>query len=126
MTRNEFVLRLVLDSICDDYENVDQTILRDVAADAAKCGLTVERREIVEALAQLLERGWAKAYIMAETAPSSRELQEMPSLDIIEEHFKTYFYITKKGKEIQLADESWWPFDEQGKLLPNWHLDVTT
>ena len=31
MTRTEFVQRLVLDSICDDFKNVDQVILRDVA-----------------------------------------------------------------------------------------------
>ena len=126
MTRNEFVLRLVLDSICDDYENVDQIILRQVSEDTAKCGLIVDRPEIVEALARLIERGWSKAYLLSGTEPFSRELEEMPSLDIIEEHFKTYFYITKKGKEVQLADESWWPFDEEGKLLPNWQLDVTT
>ena len=31
MTRAEFVKRLVLDSVCDDFENVGQVILREVA-----------------------------------------------------------------------------------------------
>jgi hypothetical protein len=31
MTRSEFVRLLVLNSICDDFENVDQIILPDVA-----------------------------------------------------------------------------------------------
>jgi len=31
MTRQEFVQRLIVNSMCDDFENVDQVILRDVA-----------------------------------------------------------------------------------------------
>jgi hypothetical protein len=43
VTRSEFVERLVLNEICDDFENVDQVILREVNDTAAKCGLTIER-----------------------------------------------------------------------------------
>ena len=49
MKRTDFVRRLVLNYISDDYENVDQCILHDVSKDAVKCGLTVERSEIVDA-----------------------------------------------------------------------------
>ena len=41
----------------------------------------------------------------------------MPSLDVIEENFTTYFYITKKGMDLHLSDDTWWPFDEQGEPL---------
>jgi hypothetical protein len=57
MNRSEFVRRLVLDAISDDYENVDQVILRDVAECGATCGLTIQRPEIVDALAGLIENG---------------------------------------------------------------------
>ena len=40
---------MVLNAISDDYENVDQVILRDVAKGGAKLGLTVERSEIAGA-----------------------------------------------------------------------------
>jgi hypothetical protein len=81
-----------LNSICDDFENVDQVILRDVAEGGAKCGLTIERPEVVEALAGLIEVGLAKAYILsAYPNDPSRELQGMPPMDVIEENFKTYF-----------------------------------
>ncbi len=106
LARGEFVRRLVLNSICDDFENVDQVILRDVAADAAKCGLAVERPEIVEALAGLIEDGLAKAYLLPGTNrdPFSGELPGMPPMDDVEEDFKTYFYITKKGMDLHLSD----------------------
>src|SRR5277367_1342570 len=57
MIRAELVRRLVLNSICDDFENVDQRILRDVAEAGAKRGLIVERWEVVQALAGLIEDG---------------------------------------------------------------------
>ena len=99
MTRSEFVRRLVLNEIGDDYENVDQVILRDAAETGAKCGLTIERSEVVEALASLIADGLAKAYVLPgpERSPFSGELPGMPPLDDVEEYFRTYFYITKKG-----------------------------
>ena len=48
----EIVRRLVLNTICDDYENVDQTILRDVSVDGGRFGFTIERSEVVDALAK--------------------------------------------------------------------------
>ncbi len=123
LSRSEFVRRLVLNSITDDYENVDQVILRDVAEDAAKCGLTVERPEVVNALAALIEDGLAKAYILdAYSTDSSPELQGMPPMDVVEEDFKTYFLITKKGMDLHLSEDAWWPFDDEGNLRPDWHL----
>ena len=58
--RSEFIRRLVLNYISDDYENVDQCILHDVGKDGTRCGLTIERHEIVAALGQLIEDGLAK------------------------------------------------------------------
>jgi hypothetical protein len=109
MIRSGFVRRLVLNSICDDFENVDQVILRDVAETAAKCGLTIERSEVVDALAGLIEDGLAKAYLLPGTGrdPFSGELDGMPPMDVIEEGFKAYFYITKKGMNLHLSDDTW-------------------
>jgi|SRR5271157_1791221 len=124
MDRREIVLRLVLNAICDDYENVDQVILREVAEYGSKCGLTIDRSEIVDALAKLIEDGLAKAYDLSVREPFSTELQGMPAIDLVEEDFKTYFYITKKGLDLKLADDRWWPFDDEGSLRPNWHLEL--
>jgi hypothetical protein len=123
MTRRELVRRLVLNSISDDYENVDQIILPDVAADGAKCGLTIERSEIGEALGALIEEGLAIAYLLSGKKPHVTELQGMPTINVVEENFKTYFYITKKGKDFHVSDDTWWPFDDDDHLRSDWHLD---
>lgn len=108
MVRSEVVRRLVLNSISDDFENVDQVILRDVAEDCAKCGLTIDRSEVVEALAGLIGDGLAKAYRLSATSddPFSGELNGMPPMDAVEEDFKTYFYITRKGMELHLSEDT--------------------
>jgi hypothetical protein len=122
VTRKEFVRRLVLNSICDFGENVDQCILKDVGKDGAKCGLSIDRTEVVETLAGLVADGLAKASFLSPREPE-REIQGMPSMDVIEEFFTTYFFITEKGMALHLSDDIWYPFDDDGNLRPDWHLD---
>jgi hypothetical protein len=114
MDRSELVCNLVLNQIADDYENVDQCILRDVEALGAKLGLTIERSEVVDALSRLIEDGLAKAYLLSSRKPFTTELDGMPPLEVIEEDFRTYFYITPKGREVHRSDEFEWPFDDEG------------
>jgi hypothetical protein len=116
------VRRFVLDAVCDDFENVDQVILRDVARNGSKCGLAIDRPEVIETLRGLAEDGLVKAYDLTASGgnPFSGELPCMPSLEVVEEDFRTYFYITKDGMDIQRADASEWPFDAEGELRPDW------
>lgn len=110
------IRRLVLNSICEDFENVDQSILRDVTRGGSKFGLTIERSDIVDALNGLIENGLAKAYLLSPTMgpdPFAGALPGMPPLDVIEENFQTYFHATKKGMDFHLADDSWWPFEDE-------------
>jgi|SRR5665213_70608 len=125
MTRSELIRRMVLSAMCDDFENVDQIILPVVARDCAKLGVSVERPEIVRTVGELVAEGLAKGYLLSGTNrdPFSGEIQGMPSLDIVEEDFKTYFYLTKEGTDFHRSDYSWWPFDDDDNVLPNWHLD---
>lgn len=109
MDREEFVRRLVLDKICDDYENLDQTILHEVSEDGAKCGLTIGRHEVVGALAALVSQGLAKAYALSATHPLAEELADMPRLGPAGRDCSTYFYATEKGIALQLSDSTWWP-----------------
>jgi hypothetical protein len=123
MTRAEFVQRLVLNTICDDFENVDQVILPEIGEQAGKCGLTIQRSEIVAALHRLVERGLAKAYDLAGSGrdPFSGEIAGVPPLDVVEDRFRTYFYVTGKGMHFHNADCTWWPFDDEGSLRPDWN-----
>lgn len=122
MTRAEFVQRLVLNSICDDFENVDQVILRDVAEVGTKCGLTINRPDVVNGLQVLVEAGLAKAYDLFPgiADPFSGEIQGMPPLAVPEEHFRTFFHVTKQGMDFHLADGTWYPLDDEGELRPDW------
>jgi hypothetical protein len=108
--------------MCDDFENVDQTILRNVAEVAARCGLTVGRSEVVENLRELVEAGLAKAYDLSATTddPFSGELHGMPPLDVPEENFRTYFYPTQQGMEVHKSDGTWWPLDDNEELRSDW------
>ena len=123
MKRGEFVERLILNEICDDFENVDQVILPKVVEQGEKCGSAINRSEIVEALSVLVEHGLAKAYHLSgsDKDPFSGELQGMPSLDFVEEDFRTYFYITKHGMEFHLSNATWWPFDDEEVLRQDWN-----
>ena len=117
MERRELIRWLVLNSICDDFENVDQTILPDVTCVSAQFRLTIERCDIVEALKGLVDDGLAKAYSLSATMgpnPFAGELPDMPSLDVVEEDFQTYFFATKKGIDALLADDPLAePYDEE-------------
>jgi hypothetical protein len=103
MTRSEIVRWLVLNEICDDYENVDQIILPQLAEAGKEFGLAIERGEIVEALERLVADGMAKAFLLSGRHPYKKELAGMPSLEVVETFFETYFYITKKGMDAKLA-----------------------
>jgi hypothetical protein len=116
MERNQLIRRMVLDTICNDFENLDQIILPEVARDCAKLGFVVERSQIVTALGELIEGGLAKAYLLSGRNPE--ELRGMPSLDVVGDYFTIYFYVTPKGKELILPDDSWWPFDDEGNPRP--------
>jgi hypothetical protein len=106
MDRYELVRRLVLNSIFDDYENVDQVILRGVAEDGAKCGLTIERSEIVNALSGLIMDGLAKARLLSGTKPHVTELQGMPQIDVPERYFKPTC-TSRRREDLQLFDDTW-------------------
>lgn len=123
MTRAEFVQRLILNSMCDDFENVDQVILRDVARVAAKCGLAVERPEVVQNLRALVEAGLVKAYELDPGIgdPFSGEVQGMPPLDAPEDNFRTFFYPTQRGMDWHKADQTWWPLDDDDVLRSDWN-----
>lgn len=118
MDRSELIRRMVLNAMCDDFENVDQIILPMVARDCAKLGFLVERADNVKKLTGLVIDGLAKVYLLSGTEPFRTELQGMPPVDVAEEDFKIYFYITKKGMEFHRSHDAWWPFDGDDNVLP--------
>jgi hypothetical protein len=45
----------------------------------------------------------------------------MPPMEVIEEFFKTYFFITENGMDVHLSHDTW--YDDDGNLRPEWRLD---
>jgi hypothetical protein len=110
---------LTLNSMSDDLENLTVSIMPSVNRDAAVGGMTIEKPEVVRALMELVELGWATAYL-----PQSNELVEiegMPPLDNLEGQDGAWFYITDAGRKAQNEYEGW-PFDEEGEMRKDWTL----
>ena len=70
MSRREVVRLLAMDAIRDDNENIDQIILAEVAEAGTRCGLIIERAEVVATLAGLVADGLAAARLLSSTEAS--------------------------------------------------------
>jgi hypothetical protein len=116
MTRKEFVQRLVLNEICDDYENLEM-INKWIAGNSARIGLTIEESEVIEGLGGLIQSGLAKAYRLTPTARKPRALLRMPPLSQIKHY---YFIATPKGMDLQVSDRTWCPFDDDDEVRKDW------
>jgi hypothetical protein len=119
-SRGELVRRFVLDVICDDYENLTVSIAEPVKQWGAACGLTIETSEVVQALTELVELGWAKAWRLSEWSQPPAEFANVPSLQEMEDPSGAWFYITDAGMKVQLAEYDGWPFDKTGALRKDW------
>ena len=99
--RFEAILELVIDAIADDYERLDvvlRTINEWYPSDPGLGGwkalkaVPVSRREVVKALRELTEEGYAQAYRYEERA------QQYRSADFREDEVDNlWFYVTAKG-----------------------------
>ena len=112
MERAELIERLVLNEICDDYENIDQIIFPAVSEVSPRFGITVNRSDIVDALSCLIAKGLVNGYILSGRPPFAAKIEGMPDVSQIEENFRTYFTCTDEGMNLHLSDDSWWPFDD--------------
>ncbi len=123
MNRRELVRLIVLNEICDDYENLHQ-ITKQVGRVTSACGMSIATHEILEALRELVESGLAKAYELSPWSPT-KVLDRMPPVEEIGSPDESrigdvYFWITKKGMQVHMQDCAEWPFDDDNVLRPGW------
>ena len=45
----------------------------------------------------------------------------MPPVDEVAE-ISRILYITEKGMDLHLSDDTWWPLDDEGELRKDWAL----
>jgi hypothetical protein len=122
MTRcRELVLRIVLNEISNDYENLHQ-ITKQVRRTSSDCGMTISVHEILQALADLVAAGLAKPYRLSngvkgiDGMPPAGEIGSPDEPDVED----AFFWITKKGMKIHVAECPDWPFDDNNVLRADW------
>ena len=119
MKRTELIRIFVLNAMVDDYESFEQ-ISKDIARDNERCGITANRSDILDALTTLIKDGLVQAYRYS--GPPRNEfdkIQGVPPLDEIDNPWYSYFFVTKKGREVHSATEDW-PFDDDYVLRADW------
>jgi hypothetical protein len=121
-SRRELVRRIVLNEICDDYENLSVSIADPVGRRVRDCGFTIERSEIAMLLLELVELGWAKAYQLG--GQEVVEYDRMPSVEEMDNPNGAWFYVTHAGMKVQSAGYEGWPFDDEGVLRKDWTAPV--
>ena len=102
MDRTEAVRALVLNELCDDYEEPEQ-ILKQVRCDAIDPVLSAD--ELRQALVSLVGTGLAKAYRSTATRNPPEEIAWNGESGV-------YFYITELGRRFLAEIEGVWDKDD--------------
>ena len=116
MTRAELIRTIVLNSFCDDYEDIVQ-ITKNTDELGPKCGLTISRDDIILALRELIELGYAKAWDLTRWAATEHEV--MPPREKITP-LDPRFVRTEEGLAFYEASSTNGPFDEDHNLRESW------
>jgi hypothetical protein len=115
MTRADVIRRILIQGICDDFEDI-QRITEWTVPMGSKCGLTITRDDIIQALLELIEQGHAKAYDLkwwADPPATENPREEITPLD-------PRFARTEEGLAFQKASSVGSPFDESHNLRESW------
>jgi hypothetical protein len=120
MTRAELIRMFVVDSMCDDYEDIQQ-ITKWTVEWGSKCGLTISHEDIIRALRELIEMGYAKAWDLTQPKREPpKEYQGMPTRDQIRGMDPHFISQTEEGVKSfeQLPTE--WLLDERKRIPEVW------
>jgi hypothetical protein len=116
MCRSDLLEMFVLNEIGDNYEDLAY-IENYVGLNAGDCGMSFSLPEITQALFEIIRKGWASAFRLSGKAPYAVELDGAPAAEDVANF---YYTATTAGLAILAGDIPGWPFDDSGKLLPNW------
>jgi hypothetical protein len=119
-SRAELLRLVVLRNIADSYVNLVNSIASPVVRDGAKCGMVIERAEIVRALTELVELGWAKAYLGNTVSRQFEPMERAPTRAEMEDLDGAWFYITPEGLNGLRANWDAQPLDDEGERKKNW------
>jgi hypothetical protein len=115
MTRVELIRMFVLDSMCDDFEDIER--ITDWTIEwGSKCGLMVSHDDIIQALHELIELGYTKAYDLerwADPPTTESQREEITPLN-------PRFARTEEGLAFQKANSTNRPLDEDHNFRESW------
>ena len=114
MYRIEVVRTLVLAEISDDFEEPEH-VNENITEIARLCGLSVERSEVLSMLRDLVESGYAKAYLLSMKGPAVEVEGPLPQDGTPD----LYFLITDEGLKALAAWRRGWHLSDEGILLPD-------
>src|ERR1700677_2978865 len=117
--RNDWIRRLILSGICDDYEDIEQ-ITNHVDDVGPRCGMTVSHDEIIQTLRELIALGYAKAWDLRR--PMNPVITEYRAMRPNEEitPLDPCFVRTEEGLAFHKASSASGPFDEDHNLRESW------
>jgi hypothetical protein len=78
MTRHEFILRLVLIQICDDFEDIERIL--PAIEEGKICGVEITYEEVLDALRELLDLGYAKAWDLERCSEAAQPREDIDAM----------------------------------------------
>ena len=78
MTRHEFILRLVLNGICDDFEDIERIL--PAIEEGKICGVEITYEEVLDALRELIDLGYAKAWDLYRCSESEQPREDIDAM----------------------------------------------
>jgi hypothetical protein len=118
MTRAELIHMFVLDSMCDDYEDIER--ITDWAVESgSRCGLTISHDDIIQALRELIDMGRIKAWDLTKWPEVATPGYEISPLN-------PRFARTDDGLAFWKISAANGPFDEDHNLRQSWLASETS
>jgi len=117
VNRSELIRMFVLNVISDDYEDLEM-ILEAVRNDGQRAGMAIGEPDVLAALTDLIRDGFATAYRLFPTKEPPQEISGVPP---VADLTKYHYWVTDKGRAMQVSEYKDWPFDDSGDLRKDWN-----
>lgn len=108
MNRADLIRRFVLNEICDDFEDIER-IEGPIDEIGPACGLTITHDDIIQALRELIELGYAKAWDLSRLPDAPQDYGTPPREEI--EPMNPCFARTDEGIAFHKASPTSGMFD---------------
>lgn len=117
VSRENLLKIFVLNELADDFENLEM-VAGECGILAAKCGIRIVDKDVIETIAALIKDGSLRAMWLSR-ADDPRPIEGVPAN---EDFYRVYFAHTDAG--VRRHSENPWPLDDYGNAVPD--LTITS